>query len=100
MLSLTAARHFLGRMDELDEEARVREHAVARTWLWAQEEELSELFLAEGRSDLPVEDYAAWRQGQQRRPEMRAWNGRPRCVRRVGGWAGRGVDPSRTCGLT
>ncbi|MEU4358702.1 zinc-ribbon domain-containing protein [Streptomyces virginiae] len=45
----------------------MREHAVARTWLWAQEEELSEVFLAEGRSDLPVEDYAAWRQGQQRR---------------------------------
>ncbi|MDX3540445.1 zinc-ribbon domain-containing protein [Streptomyces sp. MB09-01] len=58
---------FPRRADELDEEARVREHAVARAWLWAQEEELSEVFLAEGRSDLPVEDYAAWRQGQQHR---------------------------------
>nr|MDT0519809.1 zinc-ribbon domain-containing protein [Streptomyces sp. DSM 41633] len=45
----------------------MRELTVARAWLWAKEEELSEVFLAEGHRALPVEDYVAWRQGQQRR---------------------------------
>ncbi|WP_280478877.1 zinc-ribbon domain-containing protein [Nocardia asiatica] len=41
-----------------------REAAVARGWLRTQERALSDVFLAEGREELPVEDYRLWRHRQ------------------------------------
>ncbi|MEV5240181.1 zinc-ribbon domain-containing protein [Streptomyces cinnamoneus] len=38
---------------------------AAENWLLYQENALSEVFMAEGRDELPVEDYVNWWQGQQ-----------------------------------
>ncbi|MEU2391828.1 zinc-ribbon domain-containing protein [Streptomyces sp. NPDC007369] len=51
----------------LEERARASEYAVAHAWLVGQEKALAEAFIAEGRRDLPVEDYLSWRQEQQQR---------------------------------
>ncbi|MFF2013851.1 zinc-ribbon domain-containing protein [Streptomyces sp. NPDC058195] len=59
----------------LNEEAFVTEHHVATNWIQAQEQALSEVFLAEGRKELPVDDYVQWRRQQQLRlgESRRAW---------------------------
>ncbi|MFF3787177.1 zinc-ribbon domain-containing protein [Streptomyces sp. NPDC001933] len=51
----------------LSAEAFVAQRRAAADWLHGQEQALSEVFLAEGRDELPVDDYLRWRQQQQRR---------------------------------
>lgn len=53
--------------DDVEKDSWRSERAVAHAWLLAQEEALAEVFLAEGRRDLPVEDYPSWLEEQQHR---------------------------------
>lgn len=43
------------------------ERQVAEDWLRGQDRALSEVFLAEGRNELPVEDFPVWRHAQEGR---------------------------------
>ncbi|MEV5239569.1 zinc-ribbon domain-containing protein [Streptomyces cinnamoneus] len=54
--------------NDLPEEDALEERRVAVEWLRGQERALAEVFLREGRQELPVDGfYTDWRQAQQRR---------------------------------
>ncbi|WP_327740520.1 zinc-ribbon domain-containing protein (plasmid) [Streptomyces nojiriensis] len=65
--SIDRAVSFPRAADDVGKESWLSERAVAQAWLLAQEEALAEVFLAEGRRDLPVEDYPSWLGEQQHR---------------------------------
>ncbi|MEU9623895.1 zinc-ribbon domain-containing protein [Streptomyces sp. NPDC048155] len=55
-------------MHDLAEAAAPEKIQLARSWLRSQERAMAEVFLEEGRRELPVDgDYTDWRQAQQRR---------------------------------
>ncbi|MFJ1550867.1 hypothetical protein [Streptomyces sp. NPDC088246] len=56
------------RLNDLAEAAVSEKYQLAREWLQSQELAMAEVFLEEGRRELPVDgEYTDWRQAQQRR---------------------------------